>query len=1123
MAGQQFPFKVLNATLSVVLVVMCMTALDAAAQMTNAGQISGTVTDTAHAMIPGAKITVTSQDTGLTRTTTTNGQGYYVVTNLPVGTYKVAANQSGFGKVEKSGYRVDADGHVTVSFSLKPGEVTETVEVSAAGETVNTTSGEVSHTIDQSQVQDMALNGRNYIQLVTLVPGVALLNDDAMAQTTSLSATIGSVNGNRSGTNLLTVDGGFDLDSGSNGSQINNVGVDFVQEVKIETSNFSAEYGRQQGGAIDVVTRSGGDHFHGAAWEFLRNDKLDATNYFSPNKQKLRYNNFGWNFGGPIKKGRLYFFGGQEWKRIRQDVAPVRRTLPSSAELAGDFSNTGNPLCYPGQVKKISGSTVTCNAGQEIPGNNIASMMTPDGQAIAKLYTAMQGLAASFTDKASGNNAIYQDSQPFNWREDILRVDFHVTNNQTLYLRYLHDNYIIDLPTGFSCSSDLPACPQERRRPGTSYQLSHTWVINNRLVNDAKLNASWNGQRIPPYGTVWQKSQYGFTFPFVFPDGGGRFRNSIPSISFSGRCGGSGTSCPSRIGSEYHSLLSPTTDIAGQDTISWTTGAHTFKFGALIVRNRKDQNSRSAYAGSVTFNTSNNSNSTGNALADALLGNFQDYQESSGDPIGFFRYTQYHLFADDSWHVLPSLTLDLGIRFERHVPAYTTLDNFANFNPALYDPAQAVTVTSKGTIDTTKGGNPYNGMILAGTQPSQLGIPSGAPRGLYPTRNAWAPRIGFAWAPLRDGKTSIRGGYGIFYDTVEGNLDFDELGNPPFATVADFQVANLSNPAGGKAPAAAPISVNAINPNLKLPYTESYSLNLQHEFPHGLLAQLSYVGDQGRHLIYDPDINQVPLDALLSNAVATTKVNTNALRPYAGYSGLNMFLSEGNSNYNGLQAYVAKRKGRMMFTGSYTYSKVLSDVGSGIRESSGGGNVEYATMRNLSYGPAPQDRRHIFVVTYSYQLPTLAGWSAVPRNILGGWEFSGITRAQSGSPLTIQGSTAAGTRRADYVGGDLYAADRGPDQWLNPAAFAAAPDTRLGNAGYNSVVGPAYYTWDLSFRKIFDLHNERYKLRFQGDLFNAFNRVNFHNPNGTITSSSFGTISSAGPPRQVQLGLKFSF
>lgn len=1113
----------LSAAFASLLLLLTFATFQLNAQMTNVGRISGTVTDTAQAVIPGATITVTSQDTGLKRTTTTDPKGYYVISNLPVGTYSVTAKQTGFGNLVKSGYRVDADGRVTVDFSLKPGTVNETVEVSAAGETVNTTSGEVSHVIDQQQVQDMALNGRNYVQLVSLVPGVALLNDDAMAQTTSLSATSNSVNGNRGQTNLLTVDGGFDLDSGSNGSQINNVGVDFVQEVKIETSNFSAEYGRQQGGAIDVVTRSGGDRFHGAAWEYLRNDKLDATNYFSPTKQKLRYNNFGWNFGGPIKKGKLFFFGGEEWKRIRQEAAPVRRTLPTSAELAGDFSGAGNPLCMPGQVSSIKGNTVTCKAGQTIPGANIASMITPNGMAIAKLYQAMQGLAASFTDAAAGNNAIYQDSEPFNWREDILRVDYNLTNNQTIYVRYLHDNYVVQLPFGFSCSSDLPACPQTRNRPGTSYQLSHTWIVNNHLVNDAKLNASWDGQRIPPYGTLWERSQYGFNIPYVFADGGGRFRASIPGISFGGICGAKGTSCPSKIGSQYHSLLSPTTDIAGQDTVTWTKGGHTFKFGALIVRNRKDQNSRSAYAGQITFSTSSNSNTTGNALADALLGNFQDYQESSGDPIGFFRYTQYHFFVDDTWHVFPSLTLDLGMRYERHVPAYTTLNNFSTFDPALYDPSKAVTVTTKGLIDTTKGGDPYNGMIVAGSQPSQLGIPAGAPRGLYPSRNAFAPRLGFSWAPFSDGKTAVRGGFGIFYDTVEGNLDFDELGNPPFAAAADLQVGNLADPSAGKPPASAPISINAIDPNLKLPYTESYSLSVQHEFPKGLLAQLSYVGNQGRHMIYDPDVNQVPLDTLLSNATGA-KLNTNYLRPYKGYAGMNMFLSTGTSNYNGLQAYIAKRKGRMLFTGSYTFSKVLTDAGGGsIRESSGGGNIEYATMRNLSYGPAGFDRRHIFVATYSYQLPKLEGWNGFVENVLGGWEFSGITRVQSGSPFTIQGSTAAGTRRADYLGGNMYATNRGPDQWLNPDAFATAPDTRLGNAGNDSVYGPSLYTWDLSLRKVFNLHAERYKLRVQGDFFNAFNRVNFHNPNSTITSSTFGQVSSAGPPREIQLGMKFSF
>src|SRR5437762_14059389 len=303
------------------------------------GRISGTVKDSAGAAIPNATVTVTNLANNLVRTVTTDGDGFYTVTNLPAGNYSVEAETHGFKKAENSNIAVVADARLTVDLSLEPGQVTETVQVTTAtGETVNTTSGEVARLVDQRQVQNLALNGRNYIQLVTLIPGAAILDEDQLTLTTSLSISQAAVNGNRPNYNSLSVDGGFKMDSGSNNSQVNNVGIDFVQEVKIETSNFSAEYGRNAGAAINIVTRGGGNSYHGSAFEFLRNDKLDARLFFSPVKAKLRFNNFGWNFNGPIKKDKLFFFVGQEYKRIRQDTAPVKRSMPTRAERLGNFS-----------------------------------------------------------------------------------------------------------------------------------------------------------------------------------------------------------------------------------------------------------------------------------------------------------------------------------------------------------------------------------------------------------------------------------------------------------------------------------------------------------------------------------------------------------------------------------------------------------------------------------------------------------------------------------------------------------------------------------------------------------------------------------------------------------------
>jgi len=506
---------------------------------TNFGRISGTVKDTNGGALPNANVIITDLAKNLVRTATTDSDGFYTVTNLPVGAYSVAAERTGFKRASQSGIAVTADARLTVDVTLEPGQVTETVQISTiAGETVNTTSGEVARVVDKRQVQNLALNGRNYMQLVTLIPGAAILDENQLALTTSLSISQASINGNRPNYNSLSVDGGFNMDSGSNNSQVNNVGVDFIEEVKIQTSNFSAEYGRNAGASVNIVTRGGGNSYHGTAFEFLRNDKLDARNFFSPVKAKLRFNNFGWNFNGPIKKDKFFFFVGQEYKRIRQDSAPVKRSMPTHAERLGDFSfrlrgpdgivgtaddgvlrnpaNAANTCVAPvfnsdGSIKTAAIRT-GCFAGNLIP----TALLTTDGRAIASVFSTMEKLAAAYSDTPTSNNTIFQQPNPFNWREDNVRLDYRFNEKHSIYGRYFHDNYDLIDPYGTFIDSPLPTIPTNRRRPGFSYQISYTWLIHPTLINEAKVNATWNGQRIPPVGEFWKRDTYGFTYPQLF-------------------------------------------------------------------------------------------------------------------------------------------------------------------------------------------------------------------------------------------------------------------------------------------------------------------------------------------------------------------------------------------------------------------------------------------------------------------------------------------------------------------------------------------------------------------------------------------------------------------------------
>jgi len=1145
--------------LAVLLLLMVCGSLTIQGQ-TNFGRISGSVKDSNGAAIPNASVTITNQATNLVRTATADSEGFYTATNLPVGSYSVAAVQNGFKHATQSGVAVTADARLTVDITLEPGQVTETVQISSvAGETVNTTSGEVARVVDKRQVQNLALNGRNYMQLVTLIPGAAILDEDQLALTTSLSISQAAINGNRPNYNSLSVDGGFNMDSGSNNSQVNNVGIDFIEEVKIQTSNFSAEYGRNAGAAVNIITRGGGNSYHGSAFEFLRNDKLDARNFFSPVKAKLRFNNFGWNLNGPIKKDKLFFFVGQEYKRIRLDSAPVQRSLPTRVERLGDFSfrlrgpdgvvgtaddgvlrnpvNAANTCVSPafnadGSIKTAAIRT-GCFSGNLIPSN----LLTTDGKAIAAVFSAMEKLGVAYSDTPTANNTTFQQPNPLDYREDNARIDYRFNEKHTMYARYLHDYYNLIDPYGTFITSQLPTIPTNRLRPGYSVQLSYTWLISPRLINEAKINSTWNGQRIPPVGQFWKRDTYGFTYPQLFS--GGRFDNGIPNTSFSGGAAYSSFQGPSA------SLLSPTTDIAVSDNVTIIRGKHSFKTGALVVRNRKDQNGRSNYTGTLTFNT-NATRSTGNTFADALLGNFRTYSEADNDPIGFFRFNQYEAYGTDSWKVRSNLSLEFGVRFYHYGPTYTQQNNMANFDPSHYDPSQAVTVLANGTIDTTKGGNRFNGLVRAGSgiPADQVGrvstsaanlalVPVGAPRGFYQPADKIAPRFGFAYDPFGDSKTSIRGGFGMFYDKVEGNLIFSQVNLPPFVNTPNFDNGSLANPSGGTPTANALIgTISAIDPKLKIPYSMNFSLGVQRDLPHGFFAEATYVGNLGRHLIRQPDLNQPSFAALVANQPSNTppgaNVNINALRPYKGYNAISYRLSDANSNYNGMQLYAAKRKGDLELTAAYTWSKTLTDT-------SGNGDGldvgESPFNRHYNYGPATFDRRHIFVTTYDYHVPFLRTMKGVGGVFLSGWEVSGITRFQTGPYLTPTGSTAIGTRRADYLGGPVLLSNKGPNGWVNPAAFAPAPLGREGTAGVGIIQAPSLQTWDFSMRKQFTL-TERFNLRFQMDMFNAFNRANFRSPDiafGTLTAAggpsngAFGKISSAGPARNIQFGLKLNF
>jgi len=1227
------------------------------------GRISGTVTDSSGAVVADAKITITNEATLISRSVTADKNGYFAADDLPAGTYSVTGEQNGFKKTTKEGNALTAGGRLTVDLSLVVGVVTETVTVTASGDTVNTTSGEISTTVTQQQVLSMALNQRHYESLVGLVPGAALQGSgtNPAALTSNYNNSVADINGQRLDGQNWSVDGGFNLDSGSNNSVFNQVGVDFIQEVDVQASNYDAEFGRSASATVNVVTRSGGNQYHGGGFEFVQNNVFNAENPGTKLTNPaatgysavppFHFNDFGWDLGGPIPyiqhKGKLFFFAGQEWKKFRGvypglTTASVQETFPTAMEAAGNFTDvysggTGLVLKTPAVIPASCGGVLFTAPNVINP-----SCITGDGAAIAALYTsaAKLSVAGGLPTSTAPNNTTFNLANPLNLREDIIRVDEHANEKHSFYFRYIHDNVDIYNPySTFGAGGAVPVDPDLRNRPGYNYQIGWVYLISPTLINEVKFNADWHKQTTPLEGTAWMKSDYGFQFipPLGNPS---QFPNGLPTISFTG-LPAFPTSGPAGVnGPAPNFLESPTADINPADNVTWQKHSHTIKFGAEFARNRKTQNSRTNYDGTINFSSTagatTGSNSTGDPFADALLGNFNSLGQSSAVTVGSFRFNDVESYLQDTWKVTRKISLVLGVRYTYTTPTYAQGNNMTNFDPFSFNPGLDPTFTgglatsninpaSPGlcsgpllnvigtpvlTIECNglqrPGGVPFDqqGRVPVTYEDPQLlaAIPPTASRGFYKPENLWAPRVGFAYTPFSNNKTVIRGGFGIFYDHPEGNVlgnGINSQGYVPWAQSASISGTNAAlsqfdnAPGAGTVAAPSTISLSGVDPNLVVARSYQYSLGVQRELPRSMLLQVAYVGNLGRHILRVPTINDapwteqgfIPASPNPNNLACPPGINSVAfqcsaagfapvglskdqIRPYLGYSSINMALSDVDSNYNALQVSLTKRAGILTATAAYTYSKTMgfdggaadaynenpepecpftclvstaanpvlvnggtTAVAGGVQS---GGVVE--TWKQFNYGKVSFDATHIVSSTFTIESPWGRHTTGVEGAAVKGWSLSALMHYQSGAPLTVTASEALGLsgtnfgRRANIVAGQSLAftgtcANTKAICWVNPNAFATEGPLGAGDAPIGDIIGPDFYEWDLSLRKVFDLpFREGMHLQVQADAFNAFNRANWNNPTvNNAGATTFGQITGSLPGRVLQFGGKFTF
>jgi len=1144
--------------------VLLVSGFSQAQQITSS--ISGIVTDENKSLVPNAAVTIESPQLALRRNTTTNEEGYFIVTNLPVGLYRVTVQTAGFSDSIQENVKVDVGITLSLNITMSVKQIAQQVDVrDEIYQTVNKDNANVETLISGTQVTEISLNGRNWAQLVNLAPGTSAINNDSQ-QGTNVRIDDTAINGLRRRT-APTLDGVSNVDHGSVGTLVNNISVDAIQEFKLVSSPYSAEYGSQAGPSINVATKRGTSDFHGSLFEFFRHDKLNAYSWESkqvtvgaPQKPYLRFNNFGGFIGGPLYKKKLFFFGGLEYK-LPRTTAGFNELVPTEAMKNGDFSAflpTGLPANYTCTTSIPAGNSsdkfILCDKsastnGTPFPNNIIPdAKKSPNGIALARLFPSAN---------AGSNRLIGTANIRRNVRQELLRVDYQLNDRVSVFGRWIRDRFDSDNPLGSTFDNQvLPIAPDNHIRLGKTFLAGYTHVLTSTIVNEAMISWQRNDQSVF-YQDEKQiaRDTYGLNFTEIFPE---NRLNKIPEFSVQGFATLSGNGLPYIIDARNWEV---------RDNLSWVRDAHAFKFGVLYANSNKNENTRVRDGGTITYSTGSTAGTSfrpqdsGNAFANLLLGAYTRYTETSNTTAAPAAYNQLELYVNDQWRVNKNLSLTLGLRMQYIPWPYTDLGNIVGFDPSRFNPAKAPLGSniSGGVInliaDPTGQGaraqgffDPYNGLVLPSnaqvSDPNLARLKSDKPSGLADSGGPhFAPRFGLAWDPLGTGKTVIRGGGGIYYDRTLLNPVRDAGTNAPFATVAtitqgrQFKTpANLSGLTGfnnpldtvGASGTGRPLvqALTVFDFDMPPGVVYAYSLGVQRQLPGGLVIDLSYVGNQARHLTHRRDLNYVLPDVALARNASGAFVNatTDTVRQFLGYSTIRSQENTGSSSYNSLQISAQRRVARgVNLSVAYTYGKALNNF-----------DTETSDLRvpfdaALDKGNASFDRRHVFAMSYVYALPFFEKSNSVARHFLGGWQLSGVVTLQTGQFVSISGGSRATTSPSNGFGtnvdlvGDWRDVPGGqnPSRWINPAAFAPRVGL-IGNVARNLIEMPGTQNFNLSLMKKVQL-TERFRLQLRGEVFNLFNHPNFRTLVTNLSASNFGALTQTDDPRVFQFGVKVLF
>jgi hypothetical protein len=1104
--------------------------------------IVGTVTDPSGSAIPGAKITITNNDTGAARQVISNEAGQYTAPSLGIGKYSIKAESAGFKTAEQNDIVLNVGAHARVDIQLKIGEAKETVTVEAVATRIQSDSSEVSEVVTGQQMSQLATNGRNLVNLAALTPGVSSTVGDFNGPSAQGSGFTISFNGQRPDHNVWMVDGGENYDRGSGGKFNIMPSIDSVAEFRALTSNYSADYGLNSGATLSLVFKSGSKDFHGAAWEFVRNDALDAVNYFvnaSPTAKtpELRYNVFGFNIGGPVilpfynkDRNKTFFFANIEWRRYIAGGSNTVQT-PSAAMEGGVFPSAITVPTAVNSTELARFTSLGLTPGKAFPNNTIpSSLISPLAKAFIGLgvYPSPNTTSGGFPAFTGGANA------PTYVGEQIMRIDHHFNDKFWIFGHYVWEQLSQTYGTSLWSGSNLPTVGDVFANPSWSGVVHGTYTISPTLVNEASFNYGANNINVTPTG-IFQRSS-AVNPPELFP---GNAMNRLPAINIS-----------SGLADVYDASNYPWANTYRsyqlREDLSWTHGRHSMKFGGQYMLNVKTQELFGHTQGNYTFDGSY----TGQGFADFLLGYAASYNELAVQDSGDWHSKTVAIYAQDDWRVNNRLTLNLGLRWEG-IPHTNEINNrMSNFYPQLYNRANAAILLPSANVSPNSPGLApgvgaasvlqlyQNGMAITGQ--------NGAPTDIVNNHwNNWGPRIGFAYDLTGQGKTVIRGGFGIMYERVQGNDVYNMGANAPFSAAPTVSNVYFNNPLQSVLTgqtATAPITTTGITGedrfNYKNPTTYQWSMGVQHEVWHGAVIQASYVGNVGTHQSEAIDINApfyTSTNLAARQQVIAGTLNVDFIRPYPGYGQILMYDDGGRSKYNAFQTEFRMQATKgLTVQFAYTYSHTY-DTSTGISVNGNAGDLDTLSNpynRAYDWGLSSYDRPNVFIADYVWDIPLFQHASSALKTVAGGWKLSGVVTAESGIAYTVTmpgntlGMGGNVTNRPNVIGSISY--PKTVSQWFNPAAFQPIANTltyqtlgTFGNEAKGAIRGPGRQNWDVSLFKDFTV-KEKATLELRFETFNTFNHTQWNGLNVTVGSGA-GQITSAFDPRTIQLGAKFLF